>query len=376
MTKMIFKTRNTIVDRRFCLSILGRDDLDLGKVGSGLRSAVMNRTMPRMEEVYSIPNMTIEPNTSTEVLPVNGKRFRILVVDDESAIRSLVSDALGLFGYEAVTAPDGQAALRTLATSPFDMILSDINMPGMSGFELLQEVSEKYPLVKRVLMTAYNPDDYMRMVRDHNIGNVIPKSAPLNLKEIREILQSLLNNAIFGLEPYMVSPFTSQSYSLVSPEQIDDISLAISTAFQGSPLHHRFRVSLVELMTNALFYGARDEQGDKKSDWVKDFQLPEEEAVLVRVCVDREKLGVSILDRGGKLDKNTVLYWLDRQTTHDENGLPHGIFDIHGRGFFITRKSVDRFIVNIERGKRCEAIVFNYFDAKTHHNKPILINEI
>lgn len=304
------------------------------------------------------------------------KRFRILVVDDESAIRSLVSEALHFFGWEAVTAPDGAAALQQLQQQAFDMILSDINMPGMSGFELLQSVSEQYPSVKRVLMTAYNPDDYMRMVRDHNIGNVIPKSAPLNLKEIREILQSLLNNAIFGVEPYMVSPYTTHTYSLVEPSQIDDISLAISNAFKGSNLHHRFRVSLVELMTNALFYGARNELGDRKAEWVKDFRLPDDEAVLVTVCVDHEKLGVSVLDRGGKLDKNTVLYWLDRQTTHDENGLPFGIFDVHGRGFFITRKSVDRFIVNIERGRRCEAIIFNYFDTKTHHNKPILINEI
>ncbi len=256
------------------------------------------------------------------------------------------------------------------------MILSDINMPGMSGFDLLQRVAVAYPHVKRVLMTAYNPDDYMRMVRDHNVGNVIPKSAPLNLKEIREILHSLLNNAIFGLDPYMISPYTKHSYSLVMPSQIDDISIAISNSFQGQNLHHRFRVSLVELMTNALFYGARDEAGDKKSDWVKDFRLPDEEAVQITLSVDKEKLGVSVLDRGGKLDKNTVLYWLDRQTTHDENGLPHGIFDVHGRGFFITRKSVDRFIVNIERGRRCEAIIFNYFDAQTNHNKPILINEI
>jgi CheY-like chemotaxis protein len=306
----------------------------------------------------------------------NGHRFRILVVDDESAIRSLISDALQLFGWESATASDGDQALELLSHENFDMILSDINMPGMSGFELLQKVAEAYPQVKRVLMTAYNPDDYMRMVRDHNVGNVIPKSAPLNLKEIREILQALLNNAIFGVEPYMLSPSTIQKYSLVMPSQIDEISLAISNGFKGSNLHHRFRLSLVELMTNALFYGARDEQGDRKSDWVKDFCLPESDAVQVTVSIDAEKLGVSILDRGGKLDKTTVLYWLDRQTTHDEAGLPHGIFDVHGRGFFITRKSVDRFILNIERGQRCEAIIFNYFDAQTNHNKPILINEI
>lgn len=302
--------------------------------------------------------------------------FKILVVDDEAPIRDMLSDALRIFGYEADTAPDGPSALLKLKTTRFDMILSDINMPHMTGFELLRKVEESYPEVKRVLMTAYNLDDYMRMVRDHNVGNVITKTVPLNFKEIREILNSLLNNAIFGLEQYMLEPHSVQTFKLVDPSQIDEISESLSEHYSGTPTHNKFKVVLIELMTNALFYGARNEAGDKKQEWVKDFRLADEEAVIVTACLDKEKLGVSVLDGGGKLDKHTVLYWLDRQTTHDENGLPMGIFDYHGRGFFITRKYVDRFIINIEKGKRCECCIFNYFEEKYAGNKPLIINEI
>lgn len=302
--------------------------------------------------------------------------FKILVVDDEAPIRDMLSDALRIFGYEADTAPDGPSALLKLKTSSFDMILSDINMPHMTGFELLRKVEESYPAVKRVLMTAYNLDDYMRMVRDHNVGNVITKTVPLNFKEIREILNSLLNNAIFGLEQYMLEPHSVQTFKLVEPSQIDEISESLSEHYSGTPTHNKFKVVLIELMTNALFYGARNEAGDKKQEWVKDFRLADEDAVIVTACLDKEKLGVSVLDGGGKLDKHTVLYWLDRQTTHDENGLPMGIFDYHGRGFFITRKYVDRFIINIEKGKRCECCIFNYFEEKYAGNKPLIINEI
>lgn len=304
--------------------------------------------------------------------------FKILVVDDEAPIRDMLSDALRIFGYEADTAPDGPTALLKLKTSPtrFDMILSDINMPHMTGFELLRKVEEAHPDVKRVLMTAYNLDDYMRMVRDHNVGNVITKTVPLNFKEIREILNSLLNNAIFGLGQYMLEPHSVQTFKLVEPSQIDEISESLSEHYSGTPTHNKFKVVLIELMTNALFYGARNEAGDKKQEWVKDFRLADEEAVIVTACLDKEKLGVSVLDGGGKLDKHTVLYWLDRQTTHDENGLPMGIFDYHGRGFFITRKYVDRFIINIEKGKRCECCIFNYFEEKYAGNKPLIINEI
>jgi CheY-like chemotaxis protein len=302
--------------------------------------------------------------------------FKILVVDDEAPIRDMLSDALRIFGYEADTAPDGPSALMKLKVERFDMILSDINMPHMTGFELLRKVEEAHPEVKRVLMTAYNLDDYMRMVRDHNVGNVITKTVPLNFKEIREIINSLLNNAIFGLEQYMLDPHSVQTFKLVEPSQIDEISESLSEHYSGTPTHNKFKVVLIELMTNALFYGARNEAGDKKQEWVKDFRLADEDAVIVTACHDKEKLGVSVLDGGGKLDKHTVLYWLDRQTTHDENGLPMGIFDYHGRGFFITRKYVDRFIINIEKGKRCECCIFNYFEEKYAGNKPLIINEI
>jgi len=263
-----------------------------------------------------------------------------------------------------------------LASGPCDIVLSDINMPHMGGFELFQRIGSEYPKVKRVLMTAYNLDDYVRMARDHDIGNVITKTAPLDFKEIREILSALLHNAIFGLDRYMLENRSRREFLLQAPGQIEEIAETVSSEYSDPVARKRFKVVLFELMTNALFYGARNEQGDSKQDWVRDFRLPEKEGVAVTACLDEEKIGVSVLDRGGKLDKRTVLYWLDRQTTHDEKGLPYGILDYHGRGFFITRKYVDRFLINIEKGKRCEFCVFNYLKAKPSANKPLLISEI
>ncbi|MGH7197787.1 MAG: hypothetical protein ACREH5_03500, partial [Candidatus Omnitrophota bacterium] len=191
-----------------------------------------------------------------------------------------------------------------------------------------------------------------------------------------EFLSALLHNAIFGLDSYMLESRTRREFLLRAPGQIDEIAEAVAAQYGDEAARRKFRVVLFELMTNALFYGARDEHGDNKHDWVRDFRLSEEEAVAVTACLDAEKIGVSVLDRGGKLDKRTVLYWLDRQTTHNENGLPFGVLDYHGRGFFITRKYVDRFLINIEKGKRCEFCVFNYFKSKPSANKPLLINEI
>jgi two-component system OmpR family response regulator len=62
----------------------------------------------------------------------------ILIVDDEPGVRELLSDALGMSGYLTLSAPDGVEALNLLLKQPVDLMLIDINMPKMDGFELLE----------------------------------------------------------------------------------------------------------------------------------------------------------------------------------------------------------------------------------------------
>ncbi len=302
--------------------------------------------------------------------------FCLMVVDDEEPIREMMADALTMFGYQVVTAIDGVDALEKLEKTKVDLIISDINMPRMAGFELLKNVEKLYPTIKRALITAYNLDDYMHNVLENNIGNVITKTAPFNFDEVKNMVSALLEGNIFGLDRYMLHPSTQKKFSLTKPNQIDDVSAEIAAWYSNDTQLHKFRTVLIELMTNALFYGSRREAGDSKHNWDRNFTLPDDLAVNVTFGVDREKVGVSVLDRGGRLDKHTVLYWLDRQITPGQNGLPKGIFDVHGRGLFITRKYVDRFIINIEKAKLCECCIFNYFEEAYTGYKPLLINEI
>ena len=83
---------------------------------------------------------------------------RILVIDDEEAARYGIRRALGNQGYELEEAPDGVAALDRIARFEPDVIVSDINMPGMDGLTLLRELNRQQepPLV--VLITAYGSE--------------------------------------------------------------------------------------------------------------------------------------------------------------------------------------------------------------------------
>jgi len=83
------------------------------------------------------------------------KNITILVVDDEMMMRNLLKKILSNDGFNIVLAEDGEDALRILGNSKVDLIICDMKMPTMSGFELLRLVKNKYPQIGMIMMTAY-----------------------------------------------------------------------------------------------------------------------------------------------------------------------------------------------------------------------------
>ncbi len=80
--------------------------------------------------------------------------FNILLVEDEPSIRSSMSLVLAEFGYVVRCAEDGFSALREIRREMPDILLSDLNMPGMSGFELLSVVRQRFPLLRTLAMSG------------------------------------------------------------------------------------------------------------------------------------------------------------------------------------------------------------------------------
>ncbi len=80
---------------------------------------------------------------------------KILIVDDEQGMRRLLTRVLSREGFEAVAVGDGEEALRELATGDFDLAVLDIQMPGMTGLELLEEIKAFNPALPTIMITAY-----------------------------------------------------------------------------------------------------------------------------------------------------------------------------------------------------------------------------
>jgi len=305
------------------------------------------------------------------------EKARILVVDDEPEILEMISDYLkdGI-GYAIYTAADGMSALDLLEKEKIDLVLSDINMPFMKGFDLLKEVRDKYPHIKRVLITAYNVEDYLELAMKHDIGNIFVKTTPFNFQELSAILDNLLTNDIFGLDRYFEPGIESKLFSVRRSQRLDLDARKIVATVDSTDRARRLELVIVELLTNAIFYGIRNESPDNKEFWVHDFELTEDKAIQISVSSDAEKYGISVVDSGGRLKKSDVLYWLHRQVARDENGLPLGLYDSHGRGFYIARRYIDRLIVNIDKAKQTEVIIINYYSNTYQGYKPLYINEL
>jgi two-component system response regulator AtoC len=84
---------------------------------------------------------------------------RVLVVDDEESMRHILTHLLSSAGFDVRAAPDGAAALLEVETSEPDVVLTDINMPGVSGMDLLVRLREKSPDVLVIMMSAYGTID-------------------------------------------------------------------------------------------------------------------------------------------------------------------------------------------------------------------------
>ena len=87
--------------------------------------------------------------------PVEPRAPRILVVDDERSMRELLAIVLRREGYEVLLADNGQAAIDLLGRESVDVLISDINMPDMSGVEVLRAAKKVDQDILGIMITAF-----------------------------------------------------------------------------------------------------------------------------------------------------------------------------------------------------------------------------
>src|SRR5271170_1894664 len=123
---------------------------------------------------------------------------RILVVDDEESIREFFEIMLKREGYEVFTAPNGKEALEALKRQPADLIISDIQMPEMSGMELLSKVREMDPEMVVIMITAFGSTE--TAVEAMKLGAYDYVLKPFKIDEVKIIIRQALEKRSLRME--------------------------------------------------------------------------------------------------------------------------------------------------------------------------------
>jgi excisionase family DNA binding protein len=85
-------------------------------------------------------------------------RARVLVVDDEAAIRDLLSKTLALAEYDVDLAPDGRTALERLRIIPYDLLITDLKMPGIDGLAVIREARRLKADIPVIIITGFSTE--------------------------------------------------------------------------------------------------------------------------------------------------------------------------------------------------------------------------
>ena len=148
---------------------------------------------------FSLPAVVGEGQDTavrTEAAPPRGKG-RILVMDDEDAIRTVARAMLSRLGYRVEVAPDGQAAIELYqqarnAGDAFDMVIMDLTVPGgMGGKDAIKLLRSLDPNVTAIVSSGYADDPVMSEYQAYGFRGVVPK--PFTVRELGRVLQQLVH---------------------------------------------------------------------------------------------------------------------------------------------------------------------------------------
>ncbi|MGA1871540.1 MAG: response regulator [bacterium] len=121
------------------------------------------------------------------------EKKRILVVDDDQNTREGLTKILMREGYKVVAAKTGSSALDEAKKQDFDLIITDLIMPEVSGIEVLKRVRKEKPGIGVIIVTAYGEvNSYLRAM---TLGAFEYLNKPLMLTELRYVINKALNQS-------------------------------------------------------------------------------------------------------------------------------------------------------------------------------------
>jgi CheY-like chemotaxis protein len=273
----------------------------------------------------------------------------VLIVDDYLVDRRIAGSIVEkLPGLTPTYASDGIEALESIARQAPAVVLTDLQMPGMNGLALVQNIREMYPRLPVILMTAHGSEDVAIQALRAGATTYVPKKSlgrklAVTLRQILDVAgfdrrrQKLLGSmerreACFRLDndPELITPLINMLQEDLSVMSLCDAAVRM-----------RIGVSLQEAISNALFHGNLEVSSDLRQDDEREFYR----------LADRRRREQPYCDRrvhiDARIDREAAIYVIDDDGPgFDTSSLdrpidPEDLMRIGGRGMLLIRTFMD-----------------------------------
>ncbi len=208
------------------------------------------------------------------------KKIRILIVEDEEAIRNGLVDVFVFHGYEVEWADEGPEGLNKALSGNFELILLDVMLPGMDGFEICNRIREQDPTQPIIMLTAKSSDE--DIIQGLSLGADDYVSKPFSVAQLVLRVQAVLRRARIGIE-------TNTQIQLGDALKIDTLNLA--GQLHGKEIHFtRREMEIIEyLHANSGRPVPRDELLNKVWGYAKTMDI-ETRTVDIHMAKLRRKI--------------------------------------------------------------------------------------
>ncbi len=290
--------------------------------------------------------------------------YKILIAD-LSSYKNTLKDIFTNSGYNAVFCDSAFDAISKLKAYDFDLIVSEVELPGDNAFDLYEYVEENYPYIPIIMVTDKNIDQFFNRIFEQGIGNVLHK--PVNTKEILNLTEKLITKRnIFGLKNYLENILEIKRMKIRKSLQINRaIDLIIDQVEKWNfTVSSRATLGLIlnEMVINAVYHshGLTQEKLERIP-----VELPEDKFVDIQFCYTDDAFAISITDSNGLLSKDKILESINnviKQNMLIEASITSGediseFISESGRGIDLVRKLSGEYYFIIKNNCRTEIIL-------------------
>lgn len=122
---------------------------------------------------------------------MDNDKKRILVVEDDEEMRSLLKDFIVEEGFETDSVSNGSEAFRKLVKEPFDLIITDVRMPGLTGLDILPGMRKLQPGAAIIVITAFGSEEVQRKAFERGATAYLEK--PIQFPKLRTLIHDMFS---------------------------------------------------------------------------------------------------------------------------------------------------------------------------------------